>query len=78
MRTHEWDVGEVIHGFAGGAFGRDSYECRRVEAVGHDWIVTRNGRGQVEFAAGSRIPWRREGDDLAYCTLSGDEVCSEG
>ncbi len=56
MKTHEWDVGEVIHGLAGGAFGRDSYDCRRVEAIGHDWVVTRNGRGQIECVSGDQIP----------------------
>jgi hypothetical protein len=78
MKTHDWDVGEIIHGFAGGAFGRDSYECRRVEAVGADWVVTRNGRGEVECATSDRIPHRSEGNDLSYCTLSGDEICSQG
>lgn len=42
-------VGDEVHGFAGGAFGRDSYACRKVEAVGPDWIVTRNPRDEVEF-----------------------------
>lgn len=45
-------VGDIIHGFANGAFGRDSYDCRIIEAVGPDWIVTRNKNGNVEFAAG--------------------------
>jgi len=57
-------VGDVIHGFAFGAFGRDSYECRRVEHVGPDYIVTRNGRGvavrgdqgQVELCTTDRLP----------------------
>jgi hypothetical protein len=67
MRTHEWDVGEVVHGFAGGAFGRDSYDCRRVEAVGHDWIVTRNARGGVEFVSEPRMPTREDGENRDYC-----------
>jgi hypothetical protein len=75
VRTHDWDVGEIIHGFAGGAFGRDSYSCRRVEAVGHDWVVTRNTSGVVECVAGDRIPVRQEGNDLTYCTLDGDDIC---
>jgi hypothetical protein len=48
-------VGTVIHGFAFGAFGRDSYDCRRVEAIGADWIVTRNRRGEVELCWGDRL-----------------------
>lgn len=47
-------VGDIIHGFANGAFGRDSYDCRRIEAVGPDWIVTRDEQGSAEFAAGRR------------------------
>jgi hypothetical protein len=43
-------VGDVVHGFCGGYFGRDSFRCRRVEALGRDWLVTRNESGTVEFA----------------------------
>lgn len=41
-------VGDHIHGFAAGAFGRDSFDCRTVETVGPDWVQTRNVLGQVE------------------------------
>lgn len=34
-------VGDRIHGFAGGYFGRDSYHCREVEHIGPDWVITR-------------------------------------
>lgn len=34
-------VGQVLHGFCGGYFGRDSWKCKRVEAVGFDWVVAR-------------------------------------
>jgi hypothetical protein len=62
-------VGTVIHGFAGGAFGRDSYHCRRVEAAGADWIVTRNSRGEVELCSGSRLVGLAEdADDRSYCS----------
>lgn len=33
--------GDIIHGYAGGVFGRDHYHCVRIEAVGPDWIVAR-------------------------------------
>jgi hypothetical protein len=49
-----WVIGDVIHGFCGGYFGRDSYQCRMVEAVGPDWIVTRNERGTAEFLTGTK------------------------
>ena len=49
-------IGDVLHGFCGGAFGRDSYDCRRVEAIGADWIVTRSlTRGSPEFTRGPEI-----------------------
>ncbi|WP_432077841.1 hypothetical protein [Streptomyces sp. YPW6] len=35
-------MGDIIHGFAHGAFGRDHYHCVRIEAVGADWIVARD------------------------------------
>lgn len=52
---HSFAPGNIIHGFAHGAFGRDSYDCRRVEAVGADWIVTRNTNGEVELCAGAAL-----------------------
>ncbi|MFI9154522.1 hypothetical protein [Streptomyces sp. NPDC053367] len=35
-------IGDIVHGHASGAFGRDHYDCVRIEAVGPDWIVARN------------------------------------
>lgn len=45
-------VGNVIHGFARGAFGRDHYTCAKIEAAGLDWIVARDADGDLAFAAG--------------------------
>jgi hypothetical protein len=42
-------VGDFIHGFANGYFGRDSYDCRVIEEEGRDWLVTRNTRGEAEL-----------------------------
>lgn len=71
-----FNVGDIIHGFCFGSFGRDSYACRRVEAVGPDWIVTRNGLGDggldVELAAGESIPTREEAADKSYCDVDCD------
>lgn len=36
-------VGDVLYGYCGGHFGRDSYEDKRVEAIGADWVVVRGG-----------------------------------
>ena len=76
--ARDFFVGEVVHGFVGGAFGRDSYDCRRVEAVGADWIVTRNRRGHVEMVSGSRVPTGMEAANRSYCAdhcdmLDGEE-----
>lgn len=35
-------VGDRIHGYCGGYFGRDHYDCGIVEAVGRDWLVARS------------------------------------
>lgn len=48
----ELAVGDVLYGFCGGCFGRDSYDDKRVEAIGADWVVARTGEGHVAFYAG--------------------------
>lgn len=47
-------VGDVIHGFAQGGFGRDHYDCTKIEAAGPDWIVARDADGDLSFACGER------------------------
>jgi hypothetical protein len=47
-------VGDVIHGFAQGGFGRDHYDCVRIEAAGRDWIVARDAHNSLSFAGGER------------------------
>lgn len=42
-------VGTMLHGLCGGAFGR-VYECKRVEALGADWVVARTEDGEICFA----------------------------
>ena len=64
-----FDVGDMIHGFAAGYFGRDSYACRRVEALGPDWIVTRNERGALEFVGGEEVQnVYHFCDDRSFCS----------
>lgn len=46
-------IGDVLHGFCGGYFGRDHYDCTRIEAIGPDWLVARDEDGCLSFAAGS-------------------------
>lgn len=68
-------IGHAIHGFAGGYFGRDSYHCRTVEAVGPDWVVTRNLVGKVELIEGYDIHGvTAHADDRSYCEAWG---CAE-
>ncbi len=38
---NRFEIGDIIHGFCGGYFGRDSYSCKKVEYIGHDYIVFR-------------------------------------
>lgn len=61
-------VGDVIHGFAFGVFGRDHYHCVRIEAVGPDWIVVRDPDSEwngPSFACGERA--------LELCQQARDE-----
>lgn len=37
-------IGDVVHGYAQGLFGRDHYACSRVEAIGADWVAVRGVR----------------------------------
>lgn len=62
----ELTVGAIVHGFCGGYFGRDSYACRRVEAVGADWMVTRNGNGAIELGTDLEAI-AVYADDRSYC-----------
>lgn len=42
----------MLRGFCGGAFGRDSYTDKRIEAMGSDWIVVREVNGRADFYQG--------------------------
>ncbi len=49
-------LGSILYGYCDGHFGRDSYDKKRVEAIGVDWVVVREiDSGQVLFASGARI-----------------------
>lgn len=48
-------VGDRIHGYCGGYFDRDHYDCGTVEAVGKDWLVARSTRGAAYSATGRGI-----------------------
>ncbi|WP_327307961.1 hypothetical protein OG730_34815 [Streptomyces sp. NBC_01298] len=71
MTARPLAVGDVIHGFAYGAFGRDHYHCVRIEAVGPDWIVARDpdrdDEGWPSFTSGRR--------SLELCQQARDEPC---
>lgn len=70
MTTRPLAVGDVIHGFAYGAFGRDHYGCVRIEAVGSDWIVARD---HIETWLGPAFTSGRE--SLELCQRARDEPC---
>ncbi len=42
-------VGQQLYGYCQGYFGRDSYDDKRIECVGVDYVVTRNTRNEVEL-----------------------------
>lgn len=46
-----FQVGEMLYGFCNGYFGRDSYDKKRIEAVGADWIVCRDEYDDAIFAS---------------------------
>jgi hypothetical protein len=59
-------VGDVLYGFCGGAFGRDSYGTKRVEAIGADWVVAREDDGGPLMCPGDpeRLTEYRDPPDL--------------
>jgi hypothetical protein len=68
-------VGDVLHGFCGGAFGRDHYYCSSVEAIGSDWVVVREIdtlSRSLGFATGKpeRLTEYRDADDCTRCNPS--------
>jgi hypothetical protein len=73
--SKRWEVGDEIHGFANGYFGRDSYECRVVELTGRDFLVTRNTRGEVELITRKDADQIEDPEDRGYCECPkwGDE-----
>ena len=46
-------IGDTLYGFCGGCFGRDSYDDKRVEAIGSDWVVVREINGAPDFYHGN-------------------------
>jgi hypothetical protein len=48
-------VGQVLHGYCGGFFG-DSYDDKRVEAIGYDWVVCRDQAGRLFFGSSDGTP----------------------
>ena len=60
-------VGDVLYGYCGGRFGRDSYGEKRVEAIGADWVVVREEDGSPNFYHGTP-------EDLEECKTPEEEV----
>lgn len=67
MPPERLHIGSVIHGYANGHFGRDSYDCRVIEAEGRDWFVTRNTVGRAEFITRADAAAIIDPSDRSYC-----------
>ena len=65
----------ILYGFCGGAFGRDSYDDKRIEAVGPDWIVARGiENGKTYYTSvGQWGEWPHRFGDLMEYTRPEDE-----
>lgn len=75
-QPREWKVGDEIHGFANGYFGRDSYECRRVEAVlGGDTLVLRNTHNTMQTISITDANKINDPDDRSFCERDEGGVC---
>lgn len=68
------EPGQVIHGFAEGAFGRDHYHCVQVEAVGPDWLVARGPAWDGDTAQEPSVAYGLESFEL--CARARDKPCS--
>lgn len=70
-------VGDVIYDYCGGAFGRDGYGPKRVEAIGADWVVVRHEDGAINFAT---FPFYNlhSPDDLIQYTTEEARKANEG
>lgn len=66
-RRYLW-VGDGIHGFANGCFGRDSYICRTVQAADKDWLVLRTLNGDLEFISRKDADLIHDPNDRSYCS----------
>jgi hypothetical protein len=49
---HPKDAEDHYTPLFGGSFGRDSYEDKRVEAIGSDWVVVRYDNGYMDCYSG--------------------------
>lgn len=76
MSSLPLSVGDQIHGFAGGLFGRDHYVCVTVEHVARDWVVLRgthpDSSGAIRLLYGSEdlrsAQYERDHPDRWHCT----------
>ena len=53
-------VGDILYGYCGGWFGRDSFEDKRIEAIGPDWVICRDENGVVHTATCSHESYERD------------------
>lgn len=60
-------VGQMLYRFCGGAFDGDSYEDKRVEAIGADWVGARG------VDSGSIVMFVGDPEELLPYTIRDDE-----
>ena len=61
---NQLQIGQILYGYCGGFFGRNSHEDKRIEAIGIDWVVVRDvySGGEPEF--GCTVDGRNISEDL--------------
>ncbi|HDY66769.1 MAG TPA: hypothetical protein ENH85_03140 [Candidatus Scalindua sp.] len=70
---NQLQIGQILYGYCGGFFGRESYEDKRIEAIGFDWVVVREIDG-----GGPDFGYTQDGSNISeplweYTTKPPDE-----
>lgn len=73
MSRIPFQVGDILYGFCDGCFGRDSYDTKRVEAIGDDWVVARGVSNGIPFFANFDVTEMKDWPDFSRW-LDADEA----
>lgn len=66
-------IGQMLYGYCGGVFGRDSCDNKRIEAIGVDWIVVREEDGNPNFACRAKAIKYLQTDDCTTTILAEED-----